>query len=220
MNANIIYTIFFFILPIRKSALLPLKIKMKESTVSPTVLFFMPFSHFLPSSSQQSHADPPIRRIQTSPPAPTTSLAAARPSLRDAAWQRWKAGRKNQKKWRPFERLKSGAQHQISRHSELGKHQAFLANNAGVCRKTSIFSTFFPPLSTAAMRITQGRTATARRPLYLHNSSVNRANSCKFNASPRIVSGQPQAVIAASISSFEKCSSSEFFSPFASVFRL
>ena len=49
MNANIIYTIFFFILPIRKSALLPLKIKMKESTVSPTVLFFMPFSHFLPS---------------------------------------------------------------------------------------------------------------------------------------------------------------------------
>ena len=38
-----------------------LKIKMKESTVSPTVLFFMPFSHFLPSSSQQSHADPPIR---------------------------------------------------------------------------------------------------------------------------------------------------------------
>ena len=44
MNANIIYTIFFFILPIRKSALLPLKIKMKESTVSPTVLFFMPFS--------------------------------------------------------------------------------------------------------------------------------------------------------------------------------
>ena len=31
MNANIIYTIFFFILPIRKSALLPLKIKMKES---------------------------------------------------------------------------------------------------------------------------------------------------------------------------------------------
>ena len=61
MNANIIYTIFFFILPIRKSALLPLKIKMKESTVSPTVLFFMPFSHFLPSSSQQSHADPPIR---------------------------------------------------------------------------------------------------------------------------------------------------------------
>ena len=30
MNANIIYTIFFFILPIRKSALLPLKIKMKD----------------------------------------------------------------------------------------------------------------------------------------------------------------------------------------------
>ena len=54
--------------------------------------------------------------------------------------------------------MKSGAQHQISRHSELGKHQAFLANNAGVCRKTSIFSTFFPRFSTAAMRITQGRT--------------------------------------------------------------
>ena len=48
MNANIIYTIFFFILPIRKSALLPLKIKMKESTVSPTVLFFMPFSPAFP----------------------------------------------------------------------------------------------------------------------------------------------------------------------------
>ena len=64
MNANIIYTIFFFILPIRKSALLPLKIKMKESTVSPTVLFFMPFSHFLPSSSQQSHADLPSGQIQ------------------------------------------------------------------------------------------------------------------------------------------------------------
>ena len=30
MNANIIYTIFFFILPIRKSALLPLKIKLKR----------------------------------------------------------------------------------------------------------------------------------------------------------------------------------------------
>ena len=44
------------------------------------------------------------------------------------------------------------------------------------------------------MRITQGRAA-ARRPLYLHNSSVNRANSCKFNASPRIVSGQPQAAL-------------------------
>ena len=121
MNANIIYTIFFFILPIRKSALLPLKIKMKDSTVSPTVLFFMPFS-----------------------PA-------------------------------------------------------------------------FPPLPCASRK---GGRAAARRPLYLHNSSVNRANSCKFNASPRIVSGQPQAVIAASISSFEKCSSSEFFSPFASVFRL
>lgn len=33
-----------------------------------------------------------------------------------------------------------------------------VANNAGVCRKTSIFSTFFPRFSTAAMRITQGRT--------------------------------------------------------------
>ena len=92
MNANIIYTIFFFILPIRKSALLPLKIKMKESTVSPTVLFFMPFSHFLPSSSQHLTPIRPSGRIQTSPPAPTTSLAAARPSLRDAAWQHWKSG--------------------------------------------------------------------------------------------------------------------------------
>ena len=34
MNANIIYTIFFFILPIRKSALLPLKIKMKEKIIA------------------------------------------------------------------------------------------------------------------------------------------------------------------------------------------
>ena len=93
------------------------------------------------------------------PPVPTTSLAAARPVvLRDAQGNIGKAGWKNQKKRRPFERLKSGAQHQISRHSELGKHQAFLANNAGVCRKTSIFSTFFPRFSTAAMRITQGRT--------------------------------------------------------------
>ena len=157
MNANIIYTIFFFILPIRKSALLPLKIKMKESTVSPTVLFFMPFSHFLPSSSQQSHADPPIRADPDLPP----PLPASPPPVRPCVMRHGsggKAGRKNQKKWRPFERLKSGAQHQISRHSELGKHQAFLANNAGVCRKTSIFSTFFPRFSTAAMRITQGRT--------------------------------------------------------------
>ena len=218
MNANIIYTIFFFILPIRKSALLPLKIKMKESTVSPTVLFFMPFSHFLPSSSQQSHA---IRPSGGSRPPLPPPLPASPPPVRPCVMRHGsigKAGRKNQKKWRPFERLKSGAQHQISRHSELGKHQAFLANNAGVCRKTSIFSTFFPAFH-RAMRITQGQAA-ARRPLYSHNSSVNRANSCKFNASPRIVSGQPQAVIAASISSFEKCSSSEFFSPFASVFRL
>ena len=158
MNANIIYTIFFFILPIRKSALLPLKIKMKESTVSPTVLFFMPFSHFLPSSSQQSHADPPIR---ADPDLPSPPLPASPPPVRPCVMRHGsigKAGRKNQKKWRPFERLKSGAQHQISRHSELGKHQAFLANNAGVCRKTSIFSTFFPRFSTAAMRITQGRT--------------------------------------------------------------
>ena len=89
-------------------------------------------------------------------PVPTTSLAAARPVvLRDAQGSIGKAGWKNQKKRKPFERLKSGAQHQISRHSELGKHQAFLANNAGVCRKTSIFSTFFPRFSTAALRITQ-----------------------------------------------------------------
>ena len=102
MNANIIYTIFFFILPIRKSALLPLKIKMKESTVSPTVLFFMPFSHFLPSSSQQSHADPPIRADPAPSPVPTTSLAAARPSLRDAAWQHWKSGQEKPEKMEAF----------------------------------------------------------------------------------------------------------------------
>ena len=102
MNANIIYTIFFFILPIRKSALLPLKIKMKESTVSPTVLFsclFLIFSH-LPHNNLT-----PIRpsgRIQTSPPAPTTSLAAARPSLRDAAWQHWKSGQEKPEKMEAF----------------------------------------------------------------------------------------------------------------------
>ena len=43
-------------------------------------------------------------------------------------------------------------------HYFAGVGVAFLANNAGVCRKTSIFSTFFPRFSTAAMRITQGRT--------------------------------------------------------------
>ncbi len=75
------------------------------------------------------------------------------------------------------------------------------------------FSTFFPRFfHRCHAHHAKGGRAAARRPLYLHNSSVNRANSCKFNASPRIVSGQPQAVIAASISSFEKCSSSEFFS--------
>ena len=106
---------------------------------------------------QKSYADPPSR-IQPHLPFP---LPASPPPVRPCVMRHGsigKAGRKNQKKWRPFERLKSGAQHQISRHSELGKHQAFLANNAGVCRKTSIFSTFFPRFSTAAMRITQGRT--------------------------------------------------------------
>ena len=158
MNANIIYTIFFFILPIRKSALLPLKIKMKESTVSPTVLFsclFLIFSH-LPHNNLTPSAHPGGSRPPLPPPLP-----ASPPPVRPCVMRHGsggKAGRKNQKKWRPFERLKSGAQHQISRHSELGKHQAFLANNAGVCRKTSIFSTFFPRFSTAAMRITQGRT--------------------------------------------------------------
>ena len=99
MNANIIYTIFFFILPIRKSALLPLKIKMKESTVSPTVLFFMPFSHFPHNNLTPIR---PSGRIQTSPPAPTTSLAAARPSLRDAAWQHWKSGQEKPEKMEAF----------------------------------------------------------------------------------------------------------------------
>ena len=109
------------------------------------------------------HSPPTIlhrsaQRIQPHLPFP---LPASPPPVRPCVMRHGsigKAGRKNQKKWRPFERLKSGAQHQISRHSELGKHQAFLANNAGVCRKTSIFSTFFPRFSTAAMRITQGRT--------------------------------------------------------------
>lgn len=159
MNANIIYTIFFFILPIRKSALLPLKIKMKESTVSPTVLFFHAFFSFSPiflTTISRRSAHPGGSRPPLPPPLP-----ASPPPVRPCVMRHGsigKAGRKNQKKWRPFERLKSGAQHQISRHSELGKHQAFLANNAGVCRKTSIFSTFFPRFSTAAMRITQGRT--------------------------------------------------------------
>ena len=63
MNANIIYTIFFFILPIRKSALLPLKIKMKKSTVSPTVLFFMPFFIYtIRLSAVQTPADSVPRR--------------------------------------------------------------------------------------------------------------------------------------------------------------
>ena len=81
MNANIIYTIFFFILPIRKSALLPLKIKMKESTVSPTVLFFHAFFSFSPIFLYNNLT--PIRpsgRIQTSPPAPTTQ-PRRRPSV-------------------------------------------------------------------------------------------------------------------------------------------
>ena len=101
------------------------------------------------------------------PSAPTTSLAAARSVLRDAQGSIGKAVWKSQKKWRSFERLKSGAQHQISRHSELGNHQDFLANNAGVYRKTSIFSTFFPafpPLPCASRKT--GRAA-ARRPSLL-----------------------------------------------------
>lgn len=157
MNANIIYTIFFFILPIRKSALLPLKIKMKESIANGA--FFHAFFSFSPiflTTISRRSAHPGGSRPPLPPPLP-----ASPPPVRPCVMRHGsigKAGRKNQKKWRPFERLKSGAQHQISRHSELGKHQAFLANNAGVCRKTSIFSTFFPRFSTAAMRITQGQT--------------------------------------------------------------
>ena len=218
MNANIIYTIFFFILPIQKSALLPLKIKMKKSTVSPTVLFFMPFSthsrssspnnltpirpsgriqtlssrpHYLHVLSQQSHADPPIqadpvpllssplppRPLTTisrrstrmggsrpSPPGPTTSLAAARLPLRDAHGSIGKAGRKNQKKWRPFERLKSGAQHQISRHSEPGNHRiSWRLMPVSVERPPFFlrFSPAFPPLPCASRK---GGRAAARRP--------------------------------------------------------
>lgn len=69
------------------------------------------------------------------------------------------------------------------------------------------FSPAFPPLPCASRK---GGRAAARRPLYLHNSSVNRANSCKFNASPRIVSGS-RAVIAASILLFRKMRSLRIF---------
>ncbi len=220
MNANIIYTIFFFILRL-ENRLSFLKNKNERKHCFANGAFFHAFFSFSPiflTTISRRSAHPGGSRPPLPPPLP-----ASPPPVRPCVMRHGsigKAGRKNQKKWRPFERLKSGAHHQISRHSELGKHQAFLANNAGVCRKTSIFSTFFPAFPPLPCASRKGGRAAARRPLYLHNSSVNRANSCKFNASPRIVSGQPQAVIAASISSFEKCSSSEFFSPFASVFRL
>ena len=90
-----------------------------------------------------------------------------RPVLRDAQDSIGKAVWKSQKKWRPFERLKSGAQHQISRHSELGTHQDFLANNAGVYRKTSIFSTFFPAFPPLPCASRKTERAAARRPSLL-----------------------------------------------------
>ena len=124
MNANIIYTIFFFILPIRKSALLPLKIKMKESTVSPTVLFFMPFSHFLPSSSQQSHADLPSGQIQTTPPVlQPQDLAPASWHLprRQAHWHRRHAD--DARVGGSGVRMTDGHPGRKSRGSETGNHQ-------------------------------------------------------------------------------------------------
>ena len=125
--------------------------------------------HFLTSFStpSHSHADPSPADPAAFPSAPTTSLAAARSVLRDAQGSIGKAVWKSQKKWRPFERLKSGAQHQISRHSELGNHQDFLANNAGVYRKTSIFSTFFPAFPPLPCASRKTERAAARRPSLL-----------------------------------------------------
>ena len=166
MNANIIYTIFFFILPIRKSALLPLKIKMKESTVSPTVLFFMPFSHFSPiflTTISRRSAHPGGSRPPLPPPLP-----ASPPPVRPCVMRHGsggKAGRKNQKKWRPFERLKSGAQHQISRHSELGNHQISRRIMPVSVERPPFFLRFspaFPPLPCASRKTTG--CAAARRP--------------------------------------------------------
>ena len=137
------------------------------SIFQPPVPTSSPLFQHLPTLTQHSHADPPPADPAAFPSAPTTSLAASRSVLRDAQGSIGKAVWKSQKKWRPFERLKSGAQHQISRHSELGNHQDFLANNAGVYRKTSIFSTFFPafpPLPCASRKT--GRAA-ARRPSLL-----------------------------------------------------
>ena len=60
--------------------------------------------------------------------------------------------------------------------------------------------------------------------LNLATTNVTEASELLNNLWPAIilvcVIYIPTIVIAASISSFEKCSSSEFFSPFASVFRL
>ena len=99
----------------------------KSSTKNSENIFFHSISKL--RTSQQTHADSPsgriqplspssntlspsthnnltpIRpsgRIQTSPPAPTTSLAAARPSLRDAAWQHWKSGQEKPEKMESY----------------------------------------------------------------------------------------------------------------------
>ena len=100
------------------------------------------------------------------PPVPTTSLAAARPVvLRDAQGSIGKAGWKNQKKRKPFERLKSGAQHQISRHSELGNHQISRRIMPVSVERPPFFLRFspaFPPLPCASRKTTG--CAAARRP--------------------------------------------------------
>ena len=99
-------------------------------------------------------------------PVPTTSLAAARPVvLRDAQGSIGKAGWKNQKKRRSFERLKSGAQHQISRHSELGNHQISRRIMPVSVERPPFFLRFspaFPPLPCASRKTTG--CAAARRP--------------------------------------------------------
>ena len=56
--------------------------------------------------------------------------------------------------------------------------------------------------------------------LNLLNTFARSANSANVSASPRTFTGIPVSAIAFSISSFEKSSSWEFFSPFTNVFLL
>ena len=56
--------------------------------------------------------------------------------------------------------------------------------------------------------------------LNLLNAFARSANSAKVSASPLTFTGIPVSAIAFSISSFEKSSSWEFFSPFTNVFLL